>query len=486
MSSPADHAPVAPAWEILEGDALARLRELPDEHVQTVVTSPPYWGLRDYGVEGQIGLEDSPEAFIDRLVEVFTEVRRVMRPDATAWINMGDCYAANRPGNAPGEFSTSGLTNPARQNAAHGGLNRIARRDEASRARSAGRAARSGCGRKMKDLIGQPWMLAFALRDRVGLYLRQEIIWHKRSVMPESTRDRPTRSHEQLFLFAKGERYFYDGFAIREPRSGETHGRGANDNPKRRATVEIGGARRTIFRAAGDGGADRNRRSVWTLGPERSPSADHFATFPTKLVEPCVLAGTSARGACAACGAPWRRVLSKASGGAIGASWLPHSAERDASRGNSKTESSEGYTPGKTIGWEPTCECVGPDGGQPATVPCVVLDPFSGTATTGVVALRHGRSYLGIELSPKYAEISRERLRATQAELAAPLFEKPRARARAPGPADSAAPPAPPAPRGLFDAASEPTEPPADSPPAPPDPVSVSSSPELPRGEPCA
>ncbi len=442
MSTPADHATVAPAWEILEGDALARLRELPDEHVQTVVTSPPYWGLRDYGVEGQIGLEDSPEAFIDRLVEVFAEVRRVMRPDATLFVNMGDCYAAAPAGNAKGEFSTSSLTNPGRQNEAHGGLNRIARRDEAARARRAGRAARAGCGRKPKDLIGQPWMLAFALRDRVGFYLRQEIIWHKRSVTPESTRDRPTRAHEQLFLLAKSERYFYDYEAVREDAVTPAGTRAGKGSARRAAEAGVNARPPEYAIYTGR----RNKRSVWTLGPERSP-VEHFATFPTKLVEPCVLAGTSARGACAACGAPWRRVLSKASGGAIGASWLPHSAERDAARGNSKTESSEGYTPGKTIGWEPTCECVGPDGGRPATVPCVVLDPFSGTATTGVVALRHGRSYVGVELSPKYAEISRERLRATQDELAAPLFEKPRR-----APRHQAAPSTPPAPSpSLFD-----------------------------------
>lgn len=381
-------------WQILVGDARARLHDLGDEHFQCVVTSPPYWGLRDYGVEGQIGLEDTPEEFIDRLIDVFAEVVRVMRPDGTLWINMGDSYSSD------GGTPTQGKTGVMRGRAA------------SESRESAGR--RALCGRKPKDLVGQPWMLAFALRDRLGLYLRAEVIWHKRSVMPESTKDRPTRAHEQLFLLSKSERYYYDAFAVREVGASPAGTRAAKGSAKRRAGRGVNARPPEYAVYSGM----RNRRSVWTLGPEPS-STPHFATFPTKLVEPCILAGTSERGACAGCGAPWQRVLSKATGGAIGASWLPHDAQGDAERGNFKTTSSEGYTPGKTIGWRASCSCEGA-----AVIPCAVLDPFAGTATTGVVALRHGRAFAGIELNPTYAELARARLVATAAEVAAPLFDR--------------------------------------------------------------
>jgi DNA modification methylase len=400
-----------PAWKILVGDVLAKLRELGDEHFQTVVTSPPYWGLRDYGVEGQIGLEATPEEFVDALVEVFAEVQRVMRPDGTLWVNMGDSYCAAPAGNAPGEFSTSGLTNPKRQNALHAGLNKSPRRDKAARARKLARRALGG--HKPKDLIGQPWLLAFALRDRLGLYLRAEIIWHKRSVMPESITDRPTRAHEQVFLFAKSERYFYDADAVREKGDLPAGTRAAKGSSSRRDGA--GGAVNGRPAEYATYSGTRNKRTVWTLGPEPSSLA-HFATFPTKLVEPCILAGTSERGACPGCGSPWRRVKAPATGGSIGQSWHDHSA--DAETGNFKTASSEGYEPGKTIGWEATCDC-----GSTETVPCSVLDPFAGTATTGVVALKYGRSFCGIELNPTYAEFARKRLAEADAEHATPLFD---------------------------------------------------------------
>lgn len=257
-------------------------------------------------------------------------------------------------------------------------------------------------------------MLAFALRDRLGLYLRAEVIWNKRSVMPESCRDRLTRDHEQVFLFAKSERYFYDADAIREPASGTAHGRGKNENPKRMAADDRY-CLASRFKAA-EITDDRNKRTVWTLGPESS-GEEHYATFPTKLVEPWVLAGTSERGCCPVCGAPWRRVKTKASGGSVGKSWHDHAA--DGETGNFKTESSQGYTPGRTVGWEPSCEC----GRTLDPVPCTVLDPFSGTGTTGVVALKFGRSYIGIELSPKYAEISERRLRGADEAFGTPLFD---------------------------------------------------------------
>ncbi len=262
---------------IRTGDVLDVLRAAPDECIQTVVTSPPYWGLRDYGIDGQIGLEQTPDEYVAHLVAVFREVRRVLRSDGTVWLNLGDSYAASGSGGGPGKQSTNvGSVNIPPRSAPP--------------------------GLKVKDLVGVPWRVALALQAD-GWYLRSEIIWSKNNPMPDSVRDRPVRSHEHVFLLTKSPRYFYDADAVKEP------------------TV------------SGEG--TRSRRTVWTIAIQHFRGA-HFATFPEKLVEPCILAGSA---------------------------------------------------PGD-----------------------VVLDPFAGSGTTGVVALRHKRRFTGIELNPEYAAIAEARI----------------------------------------------------------------------------
>ena len=256
---------------ILCGDAVDRLQLLPDESVHCCVTSPPYWGLRDYGVEGQIGLEPTPEAFIEKMVAVFREVKRVLTKDGTCWINIGDSYNAYNGGAGPSSSISRGAQTNARPKLETGyGL----------RAKDL----------KPKDLIGIPWMLAFALRAD-GWHLRQEIIWNKPNPMPESVRDRCTKAHEHIFLLTKNARYYFDSEAIRES-VGERNlsswaGRKASE-PTRRGDPGISGHVTTIATLASREG--RNKRSVWTITPKPYKGA-HFATFPPDLVEPCILAG---------------------------------------------------------------------------------------------------------------------------------------------------------------------------------------------------
>lgn len=298
---------------ILAGDAFEQLRTLPDFSVQMSVTSPPYYRLRDYGVSGQIGLEETPEQYIARLVDVFRELRRVLRDDGTLWLNIGDSY--NGSGGAGGDYAKGGLKD--------------------GQPKYPGRNIDN---LKPKDLIGIPWMLAFALRAD-GWYLRQDIIWHKPNPMPESVTDRCTKAHEYLFLLSKSARYYYDAAAISEPlleSSIKRNQTGWNGNENR---DYISGPQNHMSKYLGSDAAKeattRNRRSVWTIATSPYKGA-HFATFPPALVEPCILAGSR---------------------------------------------------PGDTV-----------------------LDPFSGSGTAGAVALQIGRRYIGIELNPKYIELSRKRL----------------------------------------------------------------------------
>ena len=242
--------------------------------VQTCVTSPPYFGLRDYGVDGQIGLEDTPGAYVAQLVEVFREVRRVLRDDGTLWINIGDSYAANRSYQVE---STKG-------GAKHG-----------PGQAAGGKGSKVPDGLKPKDLIGIPWMLAFALRAD-GWYLRQDIIWHKPNPMPESVRDRCTKAHEYVFLLSKSERYFFDSEAMKEDAIGGQTGKAASfkrDGSKREQKIpgQGYGTHRPDREDVAYNGAKRNRRSVWTVATRPYKGA-HFATFPPALIEPCILAGS--------------------------------------------------------------------------------------------------------------------------------------------------------------------------------------------------
>lgn len=313
--------------QIIIGDVRERLRDLPDESVNCCVTSPPYFGLRDYGVAAQIGLEASPDAFIEQLVGVFREVRRALRPDGTLWLNIGDSYASNAGG-----YSSTGSRGATSSPT-------IGAKTMAAVQKGRGRKPFEGC--KEKDLIGIPWMLAFALRAD-GWFLRQDIIWSKPNPMPESVRDRCTKAHEYLFLLSKSPRYFYDADAIKEASVDP-------DGSARRYESEFGGAKarapigkagidtRTRPQGMREFDGRRNKRSVWEVATQPFKEA-HFATFPPALVEPCILAGC-------------------------------------------------------------------PVGG-------LVLDPFGGAGTTGLVAQRLGRRAVLVELNPEYAAIADRRIRA--------------------------------------------------------------------------
>lgn len=246
------------------GDALDVLRGLPAASINCCVTSPPYYGLRDYGVNGQIGLEPTPDEYVARLVGVFREVRRVLRDDGTLWLNLGDSYA----------MSTKGSSGKGDKQISNAGTLLEDRRWRVPE------------GLKQKDLIGIPWLVAFALRAD-GWYLRSEIIWHKPNPMPESVRDRPTKAHEQIFLLSKSPKYYYDADAVKEAsaqpeRAGKVERSFSTSQSEITLRQDIG---RAVMRTE-----YRNRRSVWTVTPKPYKEA-HFATFPPDLIEPCILAG---------------------------------------------------------------------------------------------------------------------------------------------------------------------------------------------------
>jgi len=255
---------------ILHGDCIEQMRTMPGESVNCCVTSPPYFGLRDYGHDGQIGLENTPDAFVAKMVEVFREVRRVLRDDGTLWLNLGDSYAAH-----PNQRKTTDKAGP----------------KQASDTGSIGAPSRHVDGLKPKDLIGIPWRVAFALQDD-GWYLRQDIIWHKPNPMPESVTDRCTKAHEYVFLLSKSARYHYDHDAIKDD---------STQPPAQRLRAKVLGCGQQGFSAAKGNDRDnsggfpvdgdkRNKRSVWTVTSAPYKGA-HFATFPPKLIEPCILAG---------------------------------------------------------------------------------------------------------------------------------------------------------------------------------------------------
>jgi DNA modification methylase len=296
--------------KILIGDVIEQLKTLDDNLVDCVVTSPPYWGLRDYGVEGQLGLEKSPQEFIDNMVNVFREVRRVLKDDGTLWLNIGDSYSGSGKGPA-------------------GNLGK--KHNERHLEHKTGGLIPEGT--KPKDLVGIPWMLAFALRAD-GWYLRQDIIWAKPNPMPESVRDRCTKSHEYIFLLTKSPKYYFDNEAIKEQSVSNIKnskirfgGNKYGDSTDPKHQTKSGNVWQPSLL--------RNKRDVWMI-PTQPFQGAHFAVMPKAVVEPCVLAGSKVGG--------------------------------------------------------------------------IVLDPFFGSGTTGVVALQHNRKYIGIELNPEYAAIAEKRL----------------------------------------------------------------------------
>lgn len=342
--------------KLLIGDCRETLKTLPAESIHCCVTSPPYWGLRDYGHGDQLGLEKTPEEYVEKMVAVFREVRRVLRNDGTLWLNLGDTYntSGTRQGNGKGGMHGDG---------------------DGTKHRAGYRA--SCCSLKEKELIGIPWRVAFALQAD-GWYLRQDIIWHKPNPMPESVLDRCTKSHEYLFLLSKSRRYYFDSVAISErsvdKKSLRPEGRSPiNQHAFEKSDPQKGRTRIGFEKLTGKTYPRRNRRSVWTVAVKPYKGA-HFATFPARLIEPCIHAGTSERGCCAACGAPFVRVVKK-----------------------------DSETP-CVIRWNPSCKCQDIRLSRP-----LVLDPFNGSGTTGEVARLCGCDYIGCELNPAYAEMSYQR-----------------------------------------------------------------------------
>jgi DNA modification methylase len=344
---------------VLEGDCRDVLKTLPDQSVHCVVTSPPYFGLRDYGVAGQIGLEPTPAEFVAEMVAVFREVRRVLRDDGTLWLNLGDSYAGSGRGGNP-EAGTKQGTNKGSQTVGVLYGREESAEDERARVKAQFAAERAS-GLKPKDLIGIPWRTAFALQAD-GWYLRQDIVWSKPNPMPESVQDRCTKAHEYIFMLSKSARYHYDGEAIKEPMSMSSVERLSQDVAAQRGSDRVPGKTNGTMKAVGkidkqrghsrrhagfndrwdameraeQCSGTRNKRSVWEVATAPFSEA-HFATFPPALIEPCIKAGC-------------------------------------------------------------------PIGGM-------VLDPFGGAGTTGLVADRLQRNAILIELNPAYAEMGRKRIR---------------------------------------------------------------------------
>jgi site-specific DNA-methyltransferase (adenine-specific) len=263
--------------EILHGDCRQTLKTLPEGSVNCCVTSPPYFGLRDYGHDGQIGLEESPDAFVQQMVTVFREVRRLLRDDGTLWLNLGDSYAAQRGGtHQPAETLAGGKNGKTKQGA---NVNRD-RHDGYNPTRFASRI-----GLKHKDLIGIPWRVAFALQTD-GWYLRQDIIWHKPNPMPESVTDRCTKAHEYIFLLTKSARYYFNNAAIEEDAKWERWGNQTEKKSHVGTAGHLGGKTLAELPIRDK----KNRRSVWTVATKPYKGA-HFATFPPELIRPCILAG---------------------------------------------------------------------------------------------------------------------------------------------------------------------------------------------------
>ena len=384
--------------------------------VHCIVTSPPYWGLRAYAGEQRIewpaveyspmpglpalsipamtcglGEETTPEAYIGHMILVMREMWRVLRDDGTCWVNLGDSYNNFR-------VSTNGQS-------VHNGEQRD---------KPAGRRAVSH-NLKEKDLCLIPARFALAAQAD-GWYIRNDIIWAKPNPMPESVTDRCTKAHEYVWLMAKSQRYFYDAEAVKEEGSDNEATKARNC----RSDVGLVGTRGLYGTREGQSGAGgyertpnttRSRRSVWNIAT--SPySGAHFATWPPKLVAPMILAGTSARGVCPACGAPWERVVEK--------EWVKHpnglgngTETKDLQqhqRGETSAFRTGGSNTSTTTGWRPTCECPAAD-----PIPATVLDPFNGSGTSGTVALDLGRAYIGVDISTEYVtELAEERIGGTQ------------------------------------------------------------------------
>ena len=329
---------------------------------------------------GQLGLEPTPDLFVARMVEVFREVWRVLRSDGVCFVNLGDSYA-----NQAGERTRSQSGECERPCAVATNL-----------------PARSLAGLKPKDLCGIPWRVALALQAD-GWWLRSDIIWAKPNPMPESVTDRPTKSHEYVFLLTKSERYYWDAEAVREANLTES-------NLRDKRSEAFGSLARLTPNGKGEHEWNnpfvRNIRTVWTIATESYPGA-HFATYPRKLVEPCVKAGTSEKGCCPECGKGWERETEK--------KFVSLNSKRPNMTGQDNMQGWKGTTNGhthvSTTGWHPSCQCRDPiDDCVIPPVPCIVFDPFAGSGTTGVVALALKRRFIGLDLSAEYLALAQDRV----------------------------------------------------------------------------
>ena len=411
--------------KIILGDCIAGMQTLPAGCIQTCITSPPYFGLRDYqGGTEEIGQEETVEGYVEQMVEVFREIKRILRDDGTVWLNLGDSYMSAKGCSPPPQTFANGNADGQPKDFVPPN-----RRDQK--------------GLKNKDMIGIPWRVAFALQAD-GWYLRQDIIWHKPNPMPESVTDRCTKSHEYIFLLSKKSHYYFDHEAIREPAAessaarmlrgvSDTHknvngapGQTAHSMNKPRprqfgAKVQEGTKRGDVGNTFVDTGK-RNKRSVWTVTTKPFRGA-HFATFPKDLIEPCVLAGTSEHGCCSKCGAPWNRdveIKRTFESGSGRSGNLPEGKNGSNLQGGGETKDIRRgpVCHSRTIGWEKTCKCVDAE-----VVPCTVFDPFTGSGTTAIVALKHNRNFIGTELNEDYIKIAEDRIRTEIPQTLEGVFE---------------------------------------------------------------
>jgi DNA modification methylase len=398
--------------KLLNGDVRQELKKLHSESIHCVVTSPPYWGLRDYGSKDQLGLEKTPEQYIDNMVKVFREVKRVLRNDGTVWLNLGDSYA--------GSNGSRGITEntPSVKKGDKLLLKRIEGRNFTEH-KDGGMPIISpdSIGLKHKDLVGIPWRVALALQAD-GWYLRSDIIWNKPNPMPEPVKDRPTKSHEYIFLLTKSAKYYYDHEAIKEPYSESSIERinqvtfdsqTGGDKDYGKVSVHsknTNSIRGTLEKFKENLGSGRNRRSVWDITVKSYPGA-HFATFPEEIPELCIKAGTSEGGCCLECGTPYNRIVEK--GEKVSSEDYKGKGKKDYASALAENPSDVKRRTLESMrqviykGWEAGCDCEG------VKIPCTVLDPFAGSGTTCAVASRLGRDSIGIELNEEYLKLARKR-----------------------------------------------------------------------------
>ena len=385
---------------IFQGDAIASLAQLPDDSINCVVTSPPYWGLRDYGVGGQIGMEATPAEFVAALVRVFAEIRRVLRPDGVCWVNMGDTYNSAPAGSPSADYVLN-------QDKGDGVYARRYQNNHAGGTGSAMDARRSSgmvASLPSKSRLGMPHRLVFGLQDD-GWIWRDEIIWHKPNPMPESVRDRTTKAHEYVFMLTKSPRYWYDQQAIAEDATGDRGNRKAfRGDGAYTSNQSFNNSTPRENEVKGNSGVPnitRTRRSVFSIPSEPTPFA-HFATYPQALIEPFILAGCPAR-TCAVCGAP--HVRETATIGMIADGGKRKRFDAPGAKVSDTSVFATGqYALKHSLGFIPTCTCAA------ATIPGIVYDPFMGSGTTALVARRLGRDYLGSELNPEYHALAVSRL----------------------------------------------------------------------------